>query len=226
VRTILSVLQHHRTEGAGQIAVWARRAGVELAVYRADLEDLPEPGLAPCVLLGGPWNVNEPPAWMCREQNWLALHLACGAPVLGICLGSQLLAQALGGSVTRMPSPETGWTTVDFTDGRRREFLQWHEDAFTLPPGAELIASTASCAQMFRTSGGHAGIQFHPEWDAPLVDDLNAAFGAASPLPRVADELRHREATLWLHDALGSWFDAEDDRACGGGNVKKAFHST
>jgi GMP synthase-like glutamine amidotransferase len=203
----LAVVQHHSAENAGEIAVWAHRRGIAMDVHRADLGELPQSAIGRCVLLGGPYAVNDPPTWLRREKDWLREQIADGSKILGICLGSQLLAAALGGRVHALEQPETGWTRIDLADGSRVDALQWHADAFTLPPGGEPLASSAVCAhQMFRV-GVHVGMQFHPEWNAELVDALNAHFGEASPLPRVPDAQRHVAVSDWFHRRLDEWWD-------------------
>ena len=133
----LLVVQHHPAEGIGEIGVWADLRGIAVETYRADLGELPSAVEHPCVLLGGPYAVNDGPAWLQCERAWLRDRIAGGARVLGICLGSQLLADALGGHVFALEQPEAGWTTIDFANSNGRlDVLQWHGDAFTLPPGA------------------------------------------------------------------------------------------
>lgn len=201
----LVVVQHHPAEGAGELGVWARGNGVELDTFRADEDALPPVSDAPCVLLGGPCSVNDPPAWLRREKLWLREVLAAEAPVLGICLGSQLLAEALGGRVEPMAVAEAGWTWIAFAAGAKLEVLQWHEEAFTPPPGCVPLASSASCAsQMFRM-GHRIGIQFHPEWNADLVAGLNVHFGAESPLPTQVEKARHALVSAWFHRLLDDW---------------------
>jgi GMP synthase-like glutamine amidotransferase len=202
----LVVLQHHPVEGVGELGVWADRRGIALEIHRADLGELPNDVRGPCVLLGGPYSVNDGPDWLQRERAWLSERIADRMPVLGICLGSQLLADALGGRVQRLDRPETGWTRVDFADGSELDVLQWHEDAFTLPPDARSLASSPSCPhQMFEAHGRHVGMQFHPEWNAALVDALNAHFGGDSPLPREIDTSKHKRVAAWLHERMDGW---------------------
>jgi GMP synthase-like glutamine amidotransferase len=201
----LTVLQHHPAEAVGEIGVWAEQRDIALDIHRADLGELPEQAAARCVLLGGPCAVNDPPAWLQREKEWLRRQIARGTPILGICLGSQLLAEALGGAIRALDRPETGWTQIDFADGSQLDALQWHEDTFTLPPGAEALASSAGCAQQLFRRGPHIGIQFHPEWNAELVAALNAHFGDASPLPCVPDAQRHSDVAHWFHALLDVW---------------------
>ena len=201
----LTVLQHHPAEAVGEIGVWAEQRGIALDIHRADLGELPQRAADRCVLLGGPCAVNDPPAWLQREKEWLLRQISKGTSILGICLGSQLLAEALGGATHVLDRPETGWTRIDFADGSQLDALQWHEDAFTLPPGAESLASSADCPQQMFRRGPHVGIQFHPEWNAGLVAALNAHFGEASPLPRAHDALRHSKVTHWFHTLLDAW---------------------
>jgi GMP synthase-like glutamine amidotransferase len=201
----LTVIQHHPAEAVGELGVWAERRGIAIEIYRADLKELPTRDHGPCVLLGGPYSANAPPVWLVREKAWLRKRAASGVPLLGICLGSQLLAEALGGSVRVLQQPETGWTPVDFTDGSRLDVLQWHEDGFSLPPGAESLASTAACPHQMYASGHRIGIQFHPEWNAQLVAALNAHFGNDSPLPREIDPERHERVSRWFHHRLDAW---------------------
>lgn len=213
----LTILQHHLAEEVGELGVWAAQHGIALDIHRADLGDLPEITGRPCVVLGGPHAVNDGPEWLQRERGWLRDRLANGAPTLGICLGAQLLADALGGHVHALDQSETGWTPIDFASGSfdhdhgRLDVLQWHDDGFTLPPGAESLASSAACAhQMFRIGAQHIGMQFHPEWNMPMVDALNAHFGADSPLPRHADRKKHERLASWFHKQLDGWWAARE----------------
>jgi len=205
----LVVLQHHPAEGVGELGAWADQHGIALEIHRADLGELPRDVRGPCVLLGGPYSVNDGLDWLQRERAWLRERIADGVPVIGICLGSQLLADALDGRVHALDRPETGWTRIDFADGNELDVLQWHEDAFTLPPGARSIASSKVCAhQMFEVGARYIGMQFHPEWNAALVDALNAHFGGESPLPREVDASKHERVAAWFHGRMDGWWDA------------------
>lgn len=204
----LIVLQHHPVEGVGEIGTWAARHGVALEIHRADLGELPADTGCPCVLLGGPHAVNDAPAWLQREAQWLRGRVAAQVPVLGICLGAQLLAHVLGGEIHPLDHAETGWTRIELADGGELEVLQWHQDSFTLPPGARALAASAACPrQMFALGKRHLGMQFHPEWNATLVAALNAHFGDASPLPRDAEAGRHQRVAHWFHQRLSAWWE-------------------
>ena len=133
------------------------------------------------VLYGGATNVadagREP--WLRDELAWLGERLDDGVPVLGLCLGAQLISAALGGHVTRT-NPEIGWTPVELTDaGRldpvigalpgRFEACQWHSWQCSLPEGGELLATSPAGVQAFR-HGTSWGVQFHPEVDRATLD--------------------------------------------------------
>jgi GMP synthase (glutamine-hydrolysing) len=111
--------------------------------------------------------------WLRGEKRLVRELLDRGTPVLGVCFGSQLLAEALGAEVRRAAEPEIGWHDVDLTpEGRsdpllgflpeRFESLQWHSYEWLLPPGAVALARSARCLQAFR-HGTAWGVQFHPE---------------------------------------------------------------
>ena len=186
----------------------------------------PLPGhdeVAGAVVMGGPMNVDEVERFpaLAAEREWLAEAVERGMPVLGVCLGAQLLARALGAEVRPGEAPEIGFASVEVTDPEdpllgglapRTEVLHWHGDVFDLPDGAEHLASSERTAcQAFR-AGNAWGVLFHPEADFALVeawlavpsmiDEAVAALGAAGEhaLPERAAEL---EAELTERTAPG-----------------------
>ncbi|VVO94930.1 type 1 glutamine amidotransferase [Pseudomonas fluorescens] len=204
----LNLIQHHPAEGPGAIAEWATSRGLTLNIFRADLGQLPPVSAAPVIVLGGPYESNAGPQWLETERQWLAGSLAQGVPVFAICLGAQLLALSLGGKVRRMDQTETGWTAVTFGDGQRLNVLEWHEDAIELPPGAQLLASSARCEQqMYRVGATRVGLQFHPEWNAESVAMLNEHFAEESPLSRdEQDSAAYTAVYDWLQATLDGWW--------------------
>jgi GMP synthase (glutamine-hydrolysing) len=137
--------------------------------------------VAGAVFMGGPMNVDEVERYpaLAAEREWLAGAVERGMPVLGICLGAQLLARALGVEVRAGEVPEVGFAPVDVVDpadpllgglAPRSEVLHWHGDVFDLPEGAERLASSERTGcQAFR-AGNAWGVLFHPEADFALVE--------------------------------------------------------
>lgn len=207
----LNLIQHHPAEGPGAIADWAKSRGLTLNLFRADLGQLPPVSASPVILLGGPYESNGGPTWLEAERQWLAGSLDQGAAVFAICLGAQLLALSLGGNVRRMDRTETGWTPVTFVDGQTLQVLEWHEDAFDLPPNAQLLASSEQCEQqMYCVGPTRVGLQFHPEWNAESVATLNAHFADESPLPRgQQDSAAYATVFEWLQATLDGWWKAQ-----------------
>jgi GMP synthase-like glutamine amidotransferase len=116
--------------------------------------------------------------WLAAERAALDRALAVGVPILGICFGAQHLARALGGVVAPADRAEVGWLDVETLAPELvppGPWLQWHRDAFTLPPGAELLARSPVCAQAFRL-GPHLGVQFHPEVTPAIALDWGTSY--------------------------------------------------
>jgi GMP synthase-like glutamine amidotransferase len=129
------------------------------------------------MIFGGSMHVdqNDGHPWLTPEKGFLSEVLDTGAPILGVCLGSQLLAEAAGSRPQRMPEPEIGWYEVEITEAGasdpvvgplapRTDLFEWHHYAAPLPPGAVELARTPACVQAFRVDGKPAwGLQFHAE---------------------------------------------------------------
>ena len=136
----------------------------------------PDPaGYDVVVPLGARWPVYDDAlrrSWVGGETGLVRDAADAGVPLLGVCFGGQLLAQAFGGSVARASVPEIGWYDVHSTrpdvvpDG---PWFQWHFDSWTLPPGATEIARTATSSQAF-VLGRALALQFHPEIDDALLE--------------------------------------------------------
>lgn len=145
----------------------------QVRTYRGETLPSPGPGVAGIICLGGPMSAHDeqPYPFLAEEKAYLRQSVHRGIPVLGICLGSQLLAEALGGRATPGWGLEWGHIQIKLTeDGRRDpvlagfdgEHFSFHSDTWTPPPGATLLATSDRYPQAFRF-GCALGVQFHPE---------------------------------------------------------------
>lgn len=131
------------------------------------------------VFMGGPMSVNDDLPWIAPTLDLIRQAVAADIPVLGHCLGGQLIAKALGGEVGRNPVKEIGWGRVEVADspearqwfGDIREFqaFHWHGETFSLPPGASCILSSAHCANQAYVLGKHLGMQCHVEMTEDMI---------------------------------------------------------
>lgn len=193
------IVKHVPWEGPHRIAGALIDAGLSLDERCVlDGDELPAPDeVAGAVFMGGPMNVDEVDRYpgLLAEREWIAEAHGLEVPMLGVCLGSQLIASALGSEVTPGGAPEIGWdyvTVAGSDDPLARhlapyaEVLHWHGDVFSLPPGAELLASSAQTeVQAFRC-GSAWGFLFHAEADRDLVESWLAE---SSMLSEAADAL-------------------------------------
>ena len=161
-----------------------RELGHELVEWRPQDGPPPPPDGADAVFVfGGAMHVDqeEQHPWLVPEREWIRSLLDSGVPTLGVCLGAELLALAVGWELVRLRVPEIGWHDVELTAAGRDDqllgglparfaSLQWHSYAVEPPAGAPVLAVGAACAQAYRV-GEHAwGIQFHAEVDAATIE--------------------------------------------------------
>ena len=189
------VVENYDNTGLGQVGTALAEAEAKLDLRRPHRGDaLPKEinGYAAAVVLGGGQNAladGEYP-YFPRLLDMLREFEAGDRAVLGICLGSQILARAFGGENHIGTASEFGWREVELTEAARIDavlcalpsrfpIFQWHDDTFTLPAGAERLAKSAAAEnQAFRIGRATYGIQFHFEADRPLVRDWNAAYAS------------------------------------------------
>jgi GMP synthase (glutamine-hydrolysing) len=207
------VLAHDAVPGrgadeAGTVDPALRRLGfaVEYATFVPGHPPVPAPTDVDAVVVLGSEAAayDDAVPWLAAELAFLAAALAAGTPVLGICFGAQALARALGATVGRAATPERGFVALGTADPDALPagtWMEFHDDAFTLPPGATLLAENAVGVQAF-AHGPHLGVQFHPEitprvlatWaDAWAEAGELAAVDAAVGLTALAAEVARRE---------------------------------
>jgi GMP synthase (glutamine-hydrolysing) len=194
--TRLLVVQHEPSCPPGLLAMAAANTGVRLQLVEAPAQPVPATvdGADGLVVLGGVMDADETDTYphLTRTMELVRDAADRSVPTLGICLGAQLAAAALGGRAYPGPAgEELGWTKVELTGAGRAdpvtgalaepvELFEWHHDTFDPPPGATLLAAGAVYpSQAFRL-GSVVAVQFHPEVDAPL---LAGWWSGSSPPP-------------------------------------------
>jgi GMP synthase (glutamine-hydrolysing) len=181
------VVRHVPHEGLGTIADALERSTVPFTTIDAFAGPLPEfdpTAVSGLIVMGGPMNVDEVDRYpfLAEEVRWLQRAVDARLPVLGVCLGSQLLAKALGVKVYPNRIKEIGWYDVDLLPAAANDALfshirgqtavfQWHGDTFDLPTGAVQLARSPQCEnQAFRFGAAAYGLQFHLEVTQEIID--------------------------------------------------------
>lgn len=181
------VFQHVPYEPLGTLDPLLKDSGFRIRYVNFGREPDSRPsleGYEALIVLGGPMNSDQIDSYpnLITEVDVIREAVDRNMSVLGICLGAQLLAKALGGTVSRNAVREIGWHDVEVTEqglqdavlsgfAPSQEVFQWHEDGMTLPPGADLLASSpASPVQAFRYGEHIYGFQFHLEANRPLIE--------------------------------------------------------
>lgn len=189
-------LQHAEHEDLGCIAPWLAARGAQVSMTGLQRGEALPAGtdFDALIVLGGPMNIYEYAAhpWLVPEKQLIRRAIDAGKKVLGICLGSQLIADVLGGPVTRNAYGEVGWFEVALNaEGRAHpafedwpehfEAFHWHGDTFAIPPGAQNLMSSEACAnQGFAYGERVLGLQFHLEVTAA---DARVWFQHEQPAP-------------------------------------------
>ena len=169
------------------------------------------------LLLGGAMHADQEAdhPWLRHEDELIRRLLDRRMPVLGVCLGGQLLAKAVGARVGPAAAPEIGWHEVELVDGDdpvlgvlppRFPAFQWHFYAFDVPPGGHELARSAVCPQAFRLGDAACGVQFHPEVTAEIVTRWAELSPEEAPDGLLAETEERIDQWVVLGRALGSAF--------------------
>jgi GMP synthase-like glutamine amidotransferase len=218
----ITVWQHVEFEAPSAIADWAESRGHYLDIVRADYDE-PFAVKDALVVLGGPMSVYDGVPYLSAEKAALKSYINRGGKVFGVCLGAQLIAEALGGKVYPSGTREAGWRAISFLPhaltgelGDEAVVFHWHGDTFDLPPGATLLASNdAFQHQSFCAKDGRViATQFHFETtleslrdileadsdylrhDSPFVQDIEQIMNDAKYIPK-ANALLYRLLDTW-----------------------------
>lgn len=223
----LLVLQHVPFEGPASIRAWAAQRGFELQTIccptQNEYPDVEQ--FAGFIIMGGPMGVNDELPWLQPEKKFIKQLIASGKPILGICLGAQLLADSLGASVQKHHKKEIGWFPAEtivrdhwlskllpdqFTP------LHWHGDTFDIPRNATHICRSQICEnQAFAVGEKIIGLQFHLEFDTSTAtrvgeacaDEIAVTGPSVQSLETIcADKARFSEANQLMFTLLDQLF--------------------
>jgi GMP synthase-like glutamine amidotransferase len=186
----LYIFRHIDCEGPGYLAEVLARRGIPWVLVAIDAGDAVPTSIDGCsglVFMGGPMSVNEPLPWIGQELALIRSAQAAGLPVLGHCLGGQLISKALGGEITANPVKEIGWHPVrKATNAVAVSWLQdlpdevtlfhWHGETFSIPEGAAVILENDTCAHQAFAIGNTLALQCHVEMQAAMVSEWAALY--------------------------------------------------
>lgn len=213
----VAIFQHSATESPGYFATFLDSHSIPWRLIRIDQgAAVPEStdGFSGLCFMGGVMSVNDDLPWIAPVLALIRQAVVRDIPVIGHCLGGQLMAKALGGVVTRNPTKVIGWWDVTATESstarewfgsdRCFEVFHWHGDTFSIPPGAEHVLTGVYCATQAFVMGAHVGMQCHIEmteemvrawnenWEEEVGDPDNPSPSAQSP----AEQLRRMKESL------------------------------
>lgn len=214
----VAIFRHNAAEGPGYFATFLDRRSIPwrlIAVDRADPVPNTLTDWSGLCFMGGPMSVNDNLPWVLSELALIRDAVRADLPVIGHCLGGQLVAKAMGGEVKRNPVKEIGWGAVRIAEGdeARRWFgdltefsaFHWHGETFTLPPGAAPLLSSAYCRNQAFSHGKHLGLQCHVEMTAAMIrrwgragmEEIGAHSGPSVQSPdQMCADLENRVAAL------------------------------
>lgn len=208
----VAIFRHSPTEGPGYFATYLNSRDLPWQMVALDQgESVPSRAedFSGLVFMGGPMSVNDDLAWIAPVLELIRKAVAADIPVLGHCLGGQLMSKALGGSVGRNPIKEIGWGEIEVADNPEArawfgpdvtcfESFHWHGETFTIPPGGVRIMGNRNCENQGFVVGKNLGMQCHVEMTEQLIDSWcqsgaeEIAGSKASPGVQSAEQMQSR----------------------------------
>jgi GMP synthase-like glutamine amidotransferase len=224
----VGIFRMSSTEGPGYFATYLERRSIPWKLVSVDAGDsVPRDarGYSGLVFMGGPMSVNDELPWIIPALELIRDAVRKDVPLLGHCLGGQLISKALGGSVRPNAVKEIGWGEVRVADNevarewfgslQAFETFQWHGETFTIPPGATRVMQNEHCANQGYALGKHFGMQCHVEMTEELIeawlssgaDEWRAS--CATPAVQDVDEIRRdmRERVARLNEIANRIYD-------------------
>jgi GMP synthase (glutamine-hydrolysing) len=177
-------LKHVPFEGPGAFATALTKRGVSLERYLVPQDGLPKDAGDLLIVMGGPMSVNDPDSWIAEETKFIRSVILAGTPVIGVCLGSQFMAKALGATVRPGKALEIGMTPIRLTVEAKHdpvfstlpesfEVFEWHGEVFDLPKDSiPLAGSDIAPLQAFRYAARAYGLLFHLEMEENGIESL------------------------------------------------------
>ena len=177
------ILQHQLPENAAYLITWLKRHGILYQVVNAGTGELFPTSIelySALAVMGGGMSANDPLPSNRQAEILILQAMYRDRPVIGHCLGGQLMARALGGTVTSSPQPEIGWQAINyedtplvnewFGDQPTDTVVHWHYESFSIPTGAVRVATSAACPNQAFAIGPHLAMQFHIEINEAKID--------------------------------------------------------
>lgn len=214
----VAIFRHSPAEGPGYFAAYLEAHSIDWKLVKIDAgEAVPASasGFSGLAFMGGPMSVNDKLPWIPSALQLIRAAVEQEVPVLGHCLGGQLMAKAMGGTVAPNSLKEIGWGRVDIADnekargwfGDTRGFLafHWHGETFTIPPGAACIASSLHCRNQAFVLGRHLAVQCHVEMTPEMIrtwcesgarEIERSACPTVQPVGEIESHLQPRVAVL------------------------------
>ncbi len=202
----IHIFRHIACEGPGYLGDFLDRCAIPYLVIHVDqgapIPESPDEASA-LVFMGGPMSVNDPLPWIRQELALIRRAFEADIPLLGHCLGGQLISRALGAAVTANPAKEIGWFPVERVPGADSEPLladipdgfqafHWHGETFSLPEGAVLLLRSEYCDHQAWAMGSALAFQCHIEMTEPMVREWASEY--AHELVSVAPSVQSAEA--------------------------------